>query len=95
MRKLATAALFFAAAIFLSRYLLPYDMLPMFFAVSAAISLAGFLLSGNKRLRVFIALLSLAAGFIWSWTYTTVFITGNIEKGSTFITDGCAVCPAL
>jgi len=74
MRKLATAAFSFAAAIFLSRYLLPYSFLPVFGAAAAACAFSGFLFSGNKRIRVFIVLLSLSAGFFWSLTYTAVFI---------------------
>ena len=74
MRKLAAAAFSFSAAIFFSRYLLPYEWLPFCCAFAAAASFAGLLFRGTKRLRVFIALLSLAVGFIWSWAYTSVFI---------------------
>jgi len=74
MRKLATACFSFAAAIFFSRYLLPYNWLPYCCAVSAGLSLTGLFLRGRLRLRIFISLLSLAAGFVWSWMYTAVFI---------------------
>jgi len=73
MRKLAIAAFSFAAAVLISRYFLPYEWLLICSAIAAAVSLFSFLLSGNIRIRVLIALLSLAAGFLWSWTYTTFF----------------------
>ena len=74
MRKLATAAFSFAAAIFFSRYLLPYDWLPFCCAAAVAASLTGLLFHGYLRLRILVMLISLAAGFIWSWAYTAIFI---------------------
>ena len=74
MRKLATAALFFSAAILLSTYLLPYNWLLFCCAAAAVVSVIGFLFRGNMRKRIFIALLSLAIGFGWSWAYTAMFI---------------------
>ena len=74
MRKLATAAFSFAAAMFFSKYLLPYSWLPVFFAATAAFSFIGLLFKGYVRLRIFIILLSLSSGFIWSWSYTALFI---------------------
>ena len=74
MRKLATAAFSFAAAVFISRYLLPYDSLPVICAAAAACSLAGLLFKSRIRLRIFIILLSMASGLLWSWIYTTVFV---------------------
>jgi len=79
MRKLAIAAFSFSAAIFISLYLLPYDLLLFCCAVLAVASLAGFILSGNMRLRIFIAVLSLLAGFLWSWSYTTMFVKPHWE----------------
>ena len=74
LRKLATAAFSFATAILLSRYILPYGWLPVCGAVSVTVSLAGMLFRGNARLRIFIALLSLAAGFTWSWAFTAIYV---------------------
>ena len=76
MRKLATAAFSFAAAVFLSRYVLPYDRLPLCFAAAAAVALPVMLIKGRARLRarLLIIFLSAAAGLIWSWTYTAVFV---------------------
>ena len=74
MRKLATAAFSFAAAIFISRYLLPYNWLPLCCAAAAAISLAGLLFKGYLRLRILIVFISIALGFIWSWAYTAIYV---------------------
>ena len=74
MRKLAIGAFYFSAAVFLSGFFLPYFWLPICSAVIVPVSLFAFLLKGNMRKRLLIALLSLAVGFIWSWTYTSVFI---------------------
>lgn len=74
MRKLAVSAFCFAVAIFISRYLLPFDMLLLCSAVAAAASLAGLFFRGNMRLRVFIVFLSIAAGFAWSFAYSSVFV---------------------
>ena len=74
MRKLATAALSFTAAIILSRYILPYNWLPLCSAAMVAVSFVGMIFHNKTRLRVFIALLSLAVGFGWSWAYTAMFI---------------------
>ena len=75
MRKLATAALGFSAAIAVSQYFLPFDLLLLFSAIAALASLCAFFFSGVSRLRMFILTLSFAAGFLWSWTYASVFIS--------------------
>ena len=90
MRKLATAAFSFSAAIFLSRYILPYGWGPVCCAVAAAASLAGLLLKGYARLRVLIILLSLSVGFIWSWVYTAVLIKPSWQLDGQTVTV-CAV----
>ena len=74
MRKLAIAAFYFAAAIFISRYFLPFDLLLICSAICAVCSVVGLLFRGNIRSRILIAFLSLAIGLIWSWTYTSVFV---------------------
>ena len=74
MRKLAVSAFSFSVAIFISRYFLQHDWLLICTAITAVFSVAGFFFYGNMRLRVFIVALSIAAGFLWSWTFTTVFV---------------------
>ena len=69
----------FAAATLFSIYLLPYGWLLPAGAAAAAVSFAGLLFRGNMRLRVFIALLSAAAGFFWSWAYTAAFIAPSSD----------------
>jgi len=41
--------------------------------IAAAFSLAGLFFRGFIRLRIMIALLSFAVGFLWSWSYTSLF----------------------
>ena len=79
MRKLATAALSFSAALFISRYMLPYEWLLFLGAAAAALSPAGLFFRGYTRLRIITILLSLAAGFIWSFSYTAVFVAPSWE----------------
>ena len=79
MRKLATASFSFASAIFLSRYLLPYDWLLVSGASFAVLSLIGLLFRGTVRIRILVTLLFLSAGFVWSWTYTAIFITPSLR----------------
>ena len=74
MRKLATAALSFTAAILLSIYILSDNWLLLCGAVAAVTSFAGLFFKGNLRLRILIILLSLSAGFSWSWAYTAMFV---------------------
>ena len=74
MRKLATAAFCFSAAVFISHYLLDYSFFLIVGAVSFALSFTGLFFRGNVRLRIFIAAISLSVGFIWSFAYTAVFV---------------------
>jgi len=88
MRKLATAAAAFSAAIFLAHYILPYNWLLISAAVAVALSFAGFLFKGKTRLRIFIAMTALAVGFAWSWTFTALFVTpaGNLHDQTATVT---------
>ena len=88
MRKLATAAFSFAAAMLISHYLLPYNTLPICFAASAAASLTGLLFRSHIRYRILITLLSLAAGFIWSWAFTAIYAipAGRLHMQTTSVT---------
>jgi len=79
MRKLATAAFSFAAAIFFSRYLLPHGWLPFCGAAAALASLTGLLFRGNLRLRIFILFLGASTGFLWSWAFTALFVAPSWE----------------
>ncbi|MCL2391323.1 MAG: ComEC/Rec2 family competence protein [Oscillospiraceae bacterium] len=75
MRKLATAAFSFTAAIFFARNILSFNWLLICGAIAIATSLCGLLFHGNLRIRFFIMLLSFAVGLIWSWTFTTLFVS--------------------
>ncbi|MCL2627507.1 MAG: DNA internalization-related competence protein ComEC/Rec2 [Oscillospiraceae bacterium] len=79
MRKLATAVFSFSAAILISRYFQLYDIQLILCAACAVFSLFGLLFRGNRRLRIFIILLSLSAGFLWSFVYTVVFIEPHFD----------------
>lgn len=69
MRKLATAALSFSAAIFLSHYLIGEHWLIYCAALFAVLSLTGLFFMAAIRLRIFIICLGLAAGFLWNSAY--------------------------
>jgi len=91
MRKLATAALSFSAAILLSIYTLPYNWLPVFGSAAAAVTFLGLLFQGNMRLRVFIFAVSLAVGFFWSWAYTAIFIMPSADLHDETVTVSAVV----
>lgn len=74
MRKLATAALSYCAAVFLAHYALPHDALPYLAAVMAALAASGLLFRGDVRLRIALITLGAAAGLIWSFAFTNIFI---------------------
>ncbi|MCL2820508.1 MAG: DNA internalization-related competence protein ComEC/Rec2 [Oscillospiraceae bacterium] len=73
MRKLALFSFSFAVAVFLSRYFLPFDYLLIAGAAAAVCSLSGLLFGGIKRKRIITVFLSMAVGFFWFFTYTTIF----------------------
>ena len=73
MRKLALAAASFSAAVFLSHYLLPGTALVWCAAGCAAASAVSLLLKRQTRLRLLLPALGLAAGFLWTFIYTSVF----------------------
>ena len=77
MRKLATAAFSFAAAVFISRYILPLSWQPVCCAAAAALSLTGLLFVRRIRVRIFLILLPLACGLIWSWLYATALTASS------------------
>lgn len=69
MRKLATAAASFSAAVFLSHYLIGIPWLIYCSAIFAILSLTGFFFRTSNRLRVFLVCLGLVAGFLWNFAY--------------------------
>ena len=69
MRKLAWFAGAFSAAVFLAVYLLPEGLLLPAGAVCALAALLGLLLRGDRRRRMMLACLGLAAGLVWTGTY--------------------------
>lgn len=73
MRKLATAALSFSAAIFLAQYLVPSSWTVRCCVLFAILSLIGFLFKTNVRLRILLICLGLAFGFLWSALYASIF----------------------
>lgn len=74
MRKLAIAVFGFSVAIFCSRYFVRYDNLLIYAGIALVLSLFAVVLTGNMKIRVLIIFLSLCAGFVWFFTYTTLFI---------------------
>lgn len=74
MRKLATAALAFSSAIFLSQYLLPFSWLGYCAVLSAALAFLGIFFKPERRLRFIIIMLFLAVGFAWNTVYLSVFL---------------------
>ena len=91
MRKLAVAAFSFGAAIFVSHFILPYDLLLVSSVVAAAFAAAGFFLTGHKRVRFVIAVLSISTAFLWSWSYTTFFVKPYWELHDEIITTEATV----
>ncbi|MCL2402210.1 MAG: ComEC/Rec2 family competence protein, partial [Oscillospiraceae bacterium] len=86
MRKLATAAFSFAAAIFLSLYLLANHWLLIGGALVAAASLCGLLFKGDVRVRIFIVCVSFAVGLIWSWAFSAIVTAPAGELHDQFAT---------
>jgi len=74
MRKLATAALSYAAAIFFACYLVPARHWIPAAVISLVCILPAFFLKGEKRLRLILIAAGLSAGFLWNAVYNAVFI---------------------
>lgn len=84
MRKLATAALSFSAAIFLSHYLIGGQWLIYCSVLFAALSLSGLFFKETVRFRIFIICLLLAAGFLWnSAFYSFSYAPARLYDGKT------------
>ena len=69
MRKLAWFAGAFSAAVFLAVYLLPEGLLLPVGLACALAALLGLLLRGDRRRRMMLACLGLAAGLVWTGTF--------------------------
>jgi len=92
MRKLAAAAVSFSAAVLLSQYLLPAAWLACCCGIAALLSLLGLFFKANTRLRLFLILLGLSAGFAWCFTYACIFIKPAQELNGTTQTVSAVVC---
>jgi competence protein ComEC len=92
VRKLATAAVSFAAAILLSCYILPRDLLPFIAAGLAALSFSALFFQNNARFRIFLIMLGLAAGFLWLFTYHIIFLSPAAELDGTTVSVQAQVC---
>jgi len=73
MRKLASFALPFSAAVFGAQYLLPRWLWLPVGVLCALFALLGLPFSGNRRLRLMLIALGLAAGLLWCRGYDAVF----------------------
>lgn len=73
MRKLATASMSFSAAVFLSQYLIPTPVGTYCGIILAGLSIFSLVFTNNTRLRIFLICLGLAAGFLWTALYSSVF----------------------
>lgn len=93
MRKLATAAIAFCAAIFLSQYVVPTAWQIYLCVIFAVASLIGLFFKDQLRLRILLISLGLAAGFIWSFFYAQVFfkpaekLSGRTESVTATVCD--------
>ena len=74
MRKLATAAFSFTAAIILAEYFLPAAWLPIMAACLAVLMLPGFFIKGNRGIRVRIISIFAAFGMLWCWGHQLLFV---------------------
>ncbi len=73
LRKLATGAFAFSAAVIMSHYLVPASWGTFCCVIFVFVSFIGLFFSGNTRLRIFLIFLGLAAGFFWNNLYISVF----------------------
>lgn len=93
MRKLATAAIVFSAAIFASHYLVPPDYYLICVALCAVFSLTAIFLKNDMRTRALLIFLAAAVGFLMSlasYTYKTVparEISGTEQAITARVTD--------
>ena len=93
MRKLALAAVSFSAAVFSSHYLLPPSALVWCAVAFAALTAVAFLFKREARPHIIMITLGLAAGFLWTFTYTSLFLApaqsldGTTESVTAVVAD--------
>lgn len=93
MRKLATFAIPFAAAIFAAVYLVPQCGLLYAALGCGALSVLALFLKGDKRLRAALVAFGLAFGFLWTWGHDAIFfaparlLDGQTRLISATVTD--------
>lgn len=87
MRKLATGAISYAAAVFIAGYLLP-DAVSLVAAAAVVILtvFTFFIRNTSARTRAVLIMLPAAAGLLWSWGYNTLFIKPCVDISGTFAT---------
>lgn len=86
MRKLATAALSFTAAVIIAQYFLRHEWLAACSAGLAALLLPGLLMKGDAGLRLRIISLAAAFGLLWSWAHELLFIQSGESYAGTSAT---------
>ena len=74
MRKLVIFIAAFSISTLLSVYLLPPEGIVISACVCAVVSVGFVFLHGKKRVRYFISCIGLAAGFIYFFVYSSVFV---------------------
>jgi competence protein ComEC len=83
MRRLATAALSFAAAVLASQYLPRGQWLYWGAAILAALAFLGFLFKAGLRLRLFLILPALAAGLLWPVVHRQLALAPALQLDGT------------
>ncbi len=92
MRKLATAALSFSAAVLLAQYLLQTRWLLFVGAGCVLFALTGLMFRQTARLRILLVTLGLAAGFFWNFGYDLLFVAPAEELDGQTATVTAVVC---
>ena len=77
MRKLAYFALSFAAAIFIGEYLMDGNTPLIFSAACLVAVLFAFITRDKMRLRILLISVGLAAGFLYCFVYSAIFVSPN------------------
>lgn len=83
MRKLAYIALSFSAAVFLSCFVVPYDLIIYFSVGALLVASIGVFLRKNVRTRVMLIAFSVGMGFFWFFLFNAyIGKTANAYAGS-------------
>ena len=86
MRKLATAAFSFTAAIVLAEYFLPVAWLPITAVCLAVLMLPGLFIKGNIGLRIRIISIAAAFGMLWCWGHELLFVQAGESYVDSIVT---------